>query len=603
MAEVDLTMAFKLTPSLLEQLGNALTELQSHSDVTSDTCVTFTEISDHFRNLEQKLLQKYTDLESKQQSFNQQQSNHHQSLAEKLAAVTQKEQDMFDRIQLLKDAAVTAISEARAAHLPPPVYTTADDVIDDMEVVPNSPGDDVDGGDESVTFFDELTRLCDEMDAKGLVSFFMENRKNVNVLREELSHVLKSSKEPGRLVLDSLQGFYPDNTVTDTVTSGSQAMRQSCIYIMEALNVMLEGGEMGADVLLGLEIKQQAKSMADEWKPKLVVHVHDHDHDHENINVNDGKSLEAEAFLQLVGTFRIASEFDEDELCKLVFAVCERRHAPNLCRPLGLNHKMPGVVEELISNGKLISAVHFVHGFKLSDRFPTVPLLKTYLKDLRRSSQGKRGNWGNLDSGLNEGNTKELVALQNVVYCVQKYDLETEYPLEAIYRRVEQLERAKVDRKRSRDPPSNNNNNNNRFRDSPTTHHYQNKKRSRGGGRGGDRGGGGGGYGHHHDHRRHGAASNGRHVPAYMDRSLYAAQPGEQYPQVDHYSYPPTQAAAPPGTQAAYSQQVYEQSAYYYPPPEPAAAATPAAATYGVTYTSSGAPAAYQPIPYQPYYQ
>lgn len=49
-----------------------------------------------------------------------------------------------------------------------------------------------------------------------------------------------------------------------------------------------------------------------------------------------------------------------------------------------------GVINELISKGKLISAVHFVHAFELVDRFPTVPLLMTYLKDLRRNSQAKR---------------------------------------------------------------------------------------------------------------------------------------------------------------------------------------------------------------------
>ncbi|XP_023765040.1 FRIGIDA-like protein 3 [Lactuca sativa] len=586
MAEVDLTMAFKLTPSLLEQLGKALNELQSHSDTTSNT-VSFTEISDHFRDLESKMLKKYTELESKEKSFKQEESNSRQSLAAKVAAVAEKEQDMFDRIQLLKDAAVAAIAEARANHLPPPVDNTADDVTDDMDntkvIIPNSPEETNDdgGGGDSVTFYDELTRLCDQMDAKGLVSLFMENRKNISVLREELSHVLKSTKEPGRLVLDTLEGFYADDTTTAAAAAsggGSQGMRQSCIAIMESLSAMLAGGEMGADVLLGLEIKQEAKAMANEWRGKLVINDNDDD--------NDGKSLEVEGFLQLVATFRVASEFDEDELCKFVFAVCERREAPSLCRALGLAHKMPGVIEELISSGKLISAVHFVHGFELADRFPTVPLLKTYLKDLRRSSQGKRGNWGNPESGLNEGNTKELAALQNVVYCVQKYELETEYPLEAIYRRLEQLERAKVDRKRSsRDPPTIN-----RFRDSPTKHHHQNKKqRSKSGGFGG--GGGGGGYGHHRHH-------NGRHAPpppAYMDRSLYAAQPGERYPQVD-YSYP---TAAPPPTQAAYSQQVYEQSAYYYPPPD-AAVAGAGAAAYGV-YTSSGAPAAYQPAPYQPY--
>ncbi|KAI3500371.1 hypothetical protein L1887_36192 [Cichorium endivia] len=166
-------MAFKITPSLLEQLGKALMELQSHSDTTSDT-VTFTEISNHFHDLESKLLKKHSELESKEQIFKQEESTNRQSLAAKVAAVAKKEQDMFDRIQLLKDAAVAAITEARANHLPPPV----DDVTNDMDttttttkvIIPNSPDRDTDdgGGGDSVTFYDELTRLCDGMDAKGL---------------------------------------------------------------------------------------------------------------------------------------------------------------------------------------------------------------------------------------------------------------------------------------------------------------------------------------------------------------------------------------------------------------------------------------------------
>lgn len=42
--------------------------------------------------------------------------------------------------------------------------------------------------------------------------------------------------------------------------------------------------------------------------------------------------------------------------------------------------------------GKLIDAVHLVQAFGLSESFPPVPLLKTYLKDLRRNSQGNSGN-------------------------------------------------------------------------------------------------------------------------------------------------------------------------------------------------------------------
>ena len=53
-----------------------------------------------------------------------------------------------------------------------------------------------------------------------------------------------------------------------------------------------------------------------------------------------------------------------------------------------------GVVELLINSGRQIDAVRFIHAFQLTESFPPVPLLKTYLKDLRRNSQGKGGNSG-----------------------------------------------------------------------------------------------------------------------------------------------------------------------------------------------------------------
>ncbi|KAJ9562333.1 hypothetical protein OSB04_007493 [Centaurea solstitialis] len=574
MADVDLNNAFNLTPSLLEQLGKALIELEAHKDGAADT-VSFTEISEHFRDLEAKMMKKYSDLEAREKAFKQEELDGQSLIAEKEAAVAAKEQDMFDRIQVLKDAAVAVIAEARANHPSPSFYT--DEVTDDAETNKVScsldetnasladPKGESSGKPvgEAVTFVQELTQFCEQMDSKGLLTFVMENRKNSSVLCDELSHALKSSVEPGRLILDSLDGFYPsppdgteggdDNNKTDV--AALEGRRQSCIYVMEALNAMLARAGSGADHLLNHEIKQQAKAIADEWRPKLA---------HDDAAAANGKSLEAEAFLQLLATFRIASEFNEDELCKLAFAVCERRQAPELCRSLGLAHKMPGVIEELISTGKLISAVHFVHAFELVEKFPTVPLLKTYLKDLRRNSQGKRGHHS--ESAQNDGNLRELVGLRNVVYCVQKYELEAEYPLEALHRRLGQLERANVDRKR--------------FRDSPTKPTHTKKPRANGGG-----GSGGGGiqvYGY----RSPAAASlavSGRQPPSqvYMDRPHYAAPPtSERYPPPSHaamndpYNYqPPPQPA-----QSTYSQQVYEQGAYYYQQDDRSAAAAAVAA-------------------------
>ncbi|KAL7170000.1 hypothetical protein ACSBR2_034954 [Camellia fascicularis] len=146
-----------------------------------------------------------------------------------------------------------------------------------------------------------------------------------------------------------------------------------------------------------------------------------------------------------LATFRILSEFDEDELCKLVLAVAHQRRAPELCHSLGLTHKMPVVIEALVNCGKQIDSVHFIHAFQLTESFPSVPLLKTYLKDLR-NSQGKPGSFGNAAGALN---AQELAALRAVISCVEQYNLETDYPLTPLQKRVARLDRPSLDRKRS----------------------------------------------------------------------------------------------------------------------------------------------------------
>lgn len=50
------------------------------------------------------------------------------------------------------------------------------------------------------------------------------------------------------------------------------------------------------------------------------------------------------------------------------------------------------IVELLLSDGKQIAAVHFIQAFQLNDeKFAPVPLLKTYLRDLRKTIQGRVG--------------------------------------------------------------------------------------------------------------------------------------------------------------------------------------------------------------------
>ncbi|KAG6513783.1 hypothetical protein ZIOFF_024120 [Zingiber officinale] len=136
--------------------------------------------------------------------------------------------------------------------------------------------------------------------------------------------------------------------------------------------------------ILTPDIKEKAKVIAKEWKLKL---------DHLDIEASSGNSLEeAHAFLQLLPTFDIISEFEQDKICKLMPAVTRRRQTVNLCRSLGLSHKMLGLIELLQNSGRQIEVVNLAYAFELTEQFAPVPLLKEYLKEARRISQVKAGS-------------------------------------------------------------------------------------------------------------------------------------------------------------------------------------------------------------------
>ncbi|KAJ4964280.1 hypothetical protein NE237_024219 [Protea cynaroides] len=398
------------TTAMVEQLGKAFVEFETYKDSSEDT-VQWMEIEEYFHNLEELLKKRSDELGEKEKEFEEKQSQTHTLLSEREAIVAAKEQALLDRVQEIKDAAAAAIAEAREKYKPP--SPEAVDVEDNSEnkvsssfdgdsnaplpaleeKSPHKSGENADGVAVEVKPRPELTQFCEQMDAKGLLNYVMENRKNLAAIREEISVALTSATEPAHLVLNSLEGFYPPDQTThqsNKKDAALQGMRRSCVMLMEAVAPLFVGVEPGADHPLSPEIKQLAKAIADDWKPKLAS---------VDVDAANGNSLEAEAFLQLLATFRIASEFDDEELCKLVLAVARRRQAPELCRSLGLTHKMPGWCSVKLTI-------------------------------------------------MNDGNAQELAALRAVIRCIEEYKLEAEYPLVPLQKRVAQLERSKTDKRR-----------------------------------------------------------------------------------------------------------------------------------------------------------
>ncbi|KAI7740229.1 hypothetical protein M8C21_001305 [Ambrosia artemisiifolia] len=104
--------------------------------------------------------------------------------------------------------------------------------------------------------------------------------------------------------------------------------------LMESLSVLLANVDASTvSKVITEDVKNRAKAIAQEWKPKL---------DDLDLDANNGNSLEGHAFLQLVTTFGIDSHSVHEDLSTLIPMVARRHQATDICRFHGLFDKMPG---------------------------------------------------------------------------------------------------------------------------------------------------------------------------------------------------------------------------------------------------------------------
>nr|GMD14001.1 FRIGIDA-like protein 3 [Ipomoea batatas] len=441
------------TTSKIQQLQKAFAELESHRAVTLN--MKWKQLEEHFHGLEKSLKRRFTELEDQEKEFESKIVQSKEMLENREAAVVAKEQASLVRLQEKRDAAISAITIALDKHRNPfsagPTVNFEDQVdscvveeksLDATTIVLNvgDYGKLYETGNVEVKSYPELVKLCKEMDSDGLHKFISDNRKNLAAIREEIPLALTAAADPASLVLDSLKGFY--NLEMSNLEAKKDAnllgIRRTCIMLMECLNMLLTNVKMGSVLSSILEnVKDRAKAIAEEWKPKL---------DELDADANHGNSLEAHAFLQLVDTFGINSDFDQEGLIKLIPMVSRRRQTADLCRSLGLSDKMPGVINVLVNNGRHIDAVNLAFAFELTEQFPPVSLLKSYLNEASKASPSKSGNASNSQNDII--NEKELNALKAVIKCIEDHKLDEQYPVDPLQKRVHHLEKAKADSKR-----------------------------------------------------------------------------------------------------------------------------------------------------------
>ncbi len=443
------------TTSKIQQLQKAFAELESHRAVTLN--LKWKQLEEHFHGLEKSLKRRFTELEDQEKEFDAKTVEARELLERRQADVLAKEEASLERLQEKRDAAVSAIAYALEKHgkarmgpaavacedqkvaavveeKQPDVMATECNIEDTKKCSTNVSVE--------VLSYPQLIKLCEEMDSEGLHKFISDNRKNLAAVREEIPIALKAAAEPGGLVLDSLSGFYgvEMSSLDGKKDANLLGLRRTCIMLMECLSILLTNlDEDSVSNVISEDVKDRAKAIAEEWKPKLG------DLD---VDASNGNSLEAHAFLQLLATFGINSDFVQEDLSKLIPMVSRRRQTADLCRFLGLSEKMPGVIEVLVNSGRQIDAVNLAFAFELTEQFSPVSLLKSYLTDARKvSSPVKSGN--SPPNVQNDVNERELTALKAVIKCIEDHKLEEQYPVDPLQKRVLQLEKAKADKKRA----------------------------------------------------------------------------------------------------------------------------------------------------------
>jgi len=120
-----------------------------------------------------------------------------------------------------------------------------------------------------------------------------------------------------------------------------------------------------------------------------------------------------------------------------------------------LGDKMPDMIEELISRGQQVDAVHFTYEVGLVGKYPPVPLLKAFLKDAKKAATSISEDPNNSGRAALLAARKEQSALRAVIKCIEEYKLEVEFPPENLKKRLDQLEKVKIEKKRPAAVPAN----------------------------------------------------------------------------------------------------------------------------------------------------
>lgn len=409
-ASTAMASASSYTPNS-SSVEASFAELERQRELISSCTALWKELSDHFSSLERTLELKSESLHSKRRSL----EFHTQR---KLASLHRREESIDGSVEI----AIARVEELRAASFSALSYSDA--------AAADLPA--------------RLRALCTKMDSDGFFDLVVSSRKESDLLRKEIPIALKESIDPAKFVMDAIGRVFPVDR--RAVKSSPGDLGWVCVLMLEGLVSALADPELGAERSLVTRIvKERAREMADEWKDGMERRG----------GVENARAQDVHAFLQHLVTFDVGAKEERGFYRKLVVSFSWRKQMPKLAVALGLEDQMSDIVEELIVKGQQLDAINFAYESGIQDKFPPVPLLKSYLKDAKKAAALMSEERNNSGQAANNSSRKESSAIRAVMKCIEEHKLEAEFPPENLQKRLENLEKAKAEKRKTSGGPAN----------------------------------------------------------------------------------------------------------------------------------------------------
>ncbi|XP_062084605.1 FRIGIDA-like protein 5 [Humulus lupulus] len=245
-------------------------------------------------------------------------------------------------------------------------------------------------------------------------------------LQNNILTLLQTSPDPAKIVFDFIQGSISEHWNRGEVGFEASVMRNYILVFDQLFKIFPK---------IQPPVHKDSIRLSLEWQAKMRM-------------TNTEYSLEVLCFLQFLTTYELISSFNETEILKFLETISQHQQALEICSTIGFAKKIPAFIRKYIERRKATDAVRLICAFKLTDKFPPVPLLTKYVENLKNSTQKFCKAKRPIEEKEKTTN-EEIAALRTVIQCITDYNLESKFPSANILKRINLLDRIKKDRRRS----------------------------------------------------------------------------------------------------------------------------------------------------------